>query len=46
MIETSRFQILNPDILKIIYDLGEDLPVQMTYMRKEIYPCTTLNRFC
>ncbi len=42
MIETNRFQILNPDILKIIYDYGEDLFIQITYMRKEMRRSTVL----
>ncbi len=42
MIETNRFQILNPDILKIIYDEGENLSVQVTYMCKEMCRSTVL----
>ncbi len=40
VLETNRFQILNPDILKIIYDYGEDLSVQITYMCKEMHRST------
>ncbi len=36
MIGTNGFQILNPDILMIIYDEGEELAINVTYMRKEM----------
>ncbi len=34
MIETNRFQILNPDILEVITDQRKDKILQITYMLK------------
>ncbi len=38
MIETNRFQILNPDALKVLQDYGGDI----TYTRKEMHKSTVL----
>ncbi len=42
MIETNRFQILNPDTLKVIHDYRRDLSLQITYMCKEMCRSTVL----
>ncbi len=42
MIQTNRFQIVNPDILKVIPYYARGRTVQITYMCKEMHRSTVL----
>ncbi len=45
MIETNRFQIFNPDILRIIYDYRESICTSNIHAQRDVqkYPRTTLH---